>query len=198
MLNPCFLFFGFLYVRRELAESLTPAHLARYGVELEGGHETAYGDGALRYGRGARRFDLGNYNYLGMSAVRASLRLLEREGIDTIERHVRGLAAALVEGFAELGVPVAGGDPGPHLAHIVCVGSLGGGRHYTADDPAINDPRLLDRRGWIRGFLRVGTPAPQRADPNKKGEPARPSLAPGGLLRVWDSFCRRLAHKAFR
>ena len=41
-------------------------------------------------------------------------------------------------GLLELGLPVAGGSPGPHLAHVVSIGESGGGRHYSADDPAMN------------------------------------------------------------
>jgi len=52
---------------------------------------------------------------------------------------VRGLAARLAEGLLERGLPVVGGEPGPHLAHIVSSGRLGGGRHYTADDPEVNE-----------------------------------------------------------
>ena len=128
---------GFLYVRREVAESLVPIHVARYGIELDA-HETAYSDGPLEYAAGARRFDLGNYNYLGMSATREALRVIHEIGVTAIERHVRGLAATLAEGLIELGLPVLGGAPGPHLAHIVSSGRLGGGRHYTADDPEVN------------------------------------------------------------
>lgn len=130
--------FGFLYVRREVAETLVPVHVARYGIELDA-HETAYSDGPLEYRPGARRFDLGNYNYLGMSATRTALGLIEEIGVDAIEAHVRGLAAALAGGLLDQGLPVVGGDPGPHLAHIVSAGRPGAGRHYTADDPRIND-----------------------------------------------------------
>ena len=130
--------FGFLYVRRDVAERLVPIHVARYGIELDA-HETAYSDAELEYQPGARRFDLGNYNYLGMSATREVLRLLDEVGVANVERHVCGLAARLAEGLLELGLPVAGGAPGPHLAHIVSVGQIGGGRHYTADDPEVND-----------------------------------------------------------
>lgn len=130
--------FGFLFVRREVAESLVPIHVARYGIDLDA-HETAYSEGPLRYAPGARRFDLGNYNYLGMAATRASLGLIQEIGVPNIEAHIRGLAARLADGLMELGMPVVGGGPGPHLAHIVSAGRLGGGRHYTADDPAVNE-----------------------------------------------------------
>jgi cysteine desulfurase/selenocysteine lyase len=130
--------FGFLYVRREVADTLVPIHVARYGIDLDA-HETAYAEGPLEYLPGARRFDLGNYNYLGMSATRASLALIGELGVEAIERHVRALAARLATGLSAAGLPVVGGPPGPHLAHIVSAGRIGGGRHYTADDPEINE-----------------------------------------------------------
>lgn len=141
--------FGFLYVRRQVAESLAPVHVARYGIALDA-HETAYSEEPLEYQPGARRFDLGNYNYLGMAATRTALQLIEEVGVAAIETHVRGLARRLAEGLLEEELPVVGGRPGPHLAHIVSAGRIGGGRHYSADDPEINDlHRHLVERGVV-------------------------------------------------
>ncbi|MDH3269957.1 MAG: aminotransferase class V-fold PLP-dependent enzyme [Gemmatimonadota bacterium] len=138
--------FGFLYVRRAVAEDLVPIQVARYGIALDA-HETAYSAGPLEYLPGARRFDLGNYNYLGMAATRAALGLIEEIGVPAIEAHVRRLGARLAEGLVAEGLPVVGGAPGPHLAHIVSAGRLGAGRHYTADDPEVNElhRHLVDR-----------------------------------------------------
>ncbi len=132
---------GFLYVRRTLAESLIPAQVARYGMDLgtEAGETARAGGEELPYAAGARRFDLGNYNYLGAQAAEASLELIASIGVPRIEAHLRALSARLVEGLLALGLPVAGGPPGPHLGHIVAVGRSGGGHHDTADDPAMND-----------------------------------------------------------
>lgn len=130
---------GFLYVRREVADGLLPIHVARYGIDLDGAHETAFSEGELRYRPGALRFDLGNYNYLGAAAVGAAIELLLGWGMQRVEAHLRGLAARLAVGLLELDLPVVGGAPGPHLAHIVSVGRSGGGRHYTAEDPAMNE-----------------------------------------------------------
>lgn len=148
--------FGFLYIKRAVADTLTPIHVARYGVDLGDAHETAYTAGELVYQPGARRFDLGNYNYLGMTAVRTTLALLHEIGVPAVEAHVTRLAARLVNGFAELGLPVVQGTPEAPLAHIVSVGTVGGGRHYSADDPEMNDlHRLLSERG-IHHAIRSG------------------------------------------
>ncbi len=155
--------FGFLYVRRELADTLTPGSVARYGIDLgEGAHETALGSADLTFQPGALRFDLGNYNYLGAAAAEAGMQLIESVGVDVIEAHVQRLAARLADGFLDMGLPVAGGRPGPHLAHLVAVGNSGGGRHYTADDPRMNDLHAhLIAEGVIhsirRGILRFST-----------------------------------------
>lgn len=155
---------GFLYVRREVAEAMRPASIGRYGVDLEGAHETALADGPLKFQPGARRFDLSNHNYLGATAADAALGLIEELGVDRIEAHVRRLAARLAVELGALGLPVAAGAPGPHLGHIVCVGSSGGGRHYAADDPLMNalyehltatGARLSIRSGTLRFSVAV-------------------------------------------
>ena len=148
---------GFLYVRRAVAETLTPIHVARYGVDLEGAHETAFSDrGEIRYRPGARRFDVGNYNYAGAAAAGAALELLQGWGVDRVESHVRELARRLAQGFLDLDLPVVGGAPGPQLAHIVSVGWSGGGRHYTADDPAMNSLRAHLLADGIQHSIRSG------------------------------------------
>jgi selenocysteine lyase/cysteine desulfurase len=54
---------GFLYCRREWAERLHPAYLARFGVDLgDDAHEASMGHDDYKLMPGARRFDLGNYN----------------------------------------------------------------------------------------------------------------------------------------
>lgn len=154
---------GFLYCGRDFAEELEPPTLGRFGVAHEAGeHETAVADGGWTYAPAARRFDGGNYNYLGIRAARAGLELLEELGSRAVEEHVRALAGRLAGGLLERGLPVCGGAPGRHLGSIVAVGTSGGGRHYTADDPEMNrlhahleahGVHLSVRRGVLRFSL---------------------------------------------
>lgn len=156
---------GFLYCRREWAERIQPVYLARFGVALDADrHETAMDVDRLEYARGARRFDLGNYNYLGATAAEASMALIHELGTAAIEKYVKALASRLIDGMLELGLPVASGPAGPHIGHIVAVGTSGGGRHYTADDPRMNSlhdyllkngVKLAIRRGILRFSLHV-------------------------------------------
>lgn len=117
--------FGFLYCRRAWAERLQPAYLARFGVDLGEAHEADGGISDYRLMPGARRFDLGNYNFAGAMAVNASLEMLLEIGTQNIERHVTALSRRLVEGLSECGLPVVGGPFGPHFANIVTVAPHG-------------------------------------------------------------------------
>ena len=132
---------GFLYCRRGVAEALAPSALGREGVIAADprASETSLPGGDLVYAPGARRFDLGNYNYLGSVAAERALAMLERFGAPAIAAHSRALARRLAEGLAALGLPLSGGAPGSDLGHIVSVGKLGRQGVRTAGDPALAD-----------------------------------------------------------
>jgi selenocysteine lyase/cysteine desulfurase len=114
---------GFLYVRRAWADRLEPAYLARFGVDLGDAHEADGGISAYRLMPGARRFDLGNYNFTGATAVDRSLDFILDLGTEAIERHVHALTQRMVEGFLEAGLPVIGAPFGDHFANMVTVPS---------------------------------------------------------------------------
>ncbi len=152
---------GFLYLRRAWADRLQPVYLARFGVDLGEAHEAAMGDDTFRLADGARRFDLGNYNFAATAAVDASMQQLLDIGTQRIERHVTGLSHALVQGYLDMGVPVAGGKPGAHLAGIVTIGNMSA-NHYGSDNERFNQlyqylgdnqVKLSIRRGMLRFSL---------------------------------------------
>jgi selenocysteine lyase/cysteine desulfurase len=138
-----------------------PAYLARFGVDLGDAHEAALGDLSFKLAAGARRFDLGNYNFAATAAVNASMQQLLDMGTQRIERHVTSLAHALAQGYVDMGVPVAGGKPGPHLAGKVTIGNMTA-NHYGSDDARFNglykyfsenQVKLSIRRGLLRFSL---------------------------------------------
>lgn len=148
---------GFLYCRRAWAERLAPAYLARFGVDLgAGAHEASMGGQAYELQPGARRFDLGNYNFPAIVVAERSLQILNRVGTTNIEEHVTGLARRLIHGLMALGLPVAGGAAGEHTGSIVCIGRVGAGGHDSSDDPAI--AMLSDRlsSGGVAHTIRRG------------------------------------------
>jgi selenocysteine lyase/cysteine desulfurase len=157
---------GYLYVRREWAERMRPAYLARFGVDLGKAdvHESDIGDHAYALMPGARRFDLGNYNYVAVAAADAALKFLLELDTRNIEPYVVRSAHALANGLFDLGFPVCGGAPGPHLAHIVCVGAYGSGGDKRGADERMNRfykflienrVKLSMRRGVLRFALHV-------------------------------------------
>jgi cysteine desulfurase/selenocysteine lyase len=154
---------GFLYCRRDWAERMQPAYLARFGVDLGEAHEASMGSDAYKLMPAARRFDLGNYNFLGCAAVNAAMQQLMAYDIREIERYVVGLAHELAQGFVDLGLPVCGGNPGPHLVHLVSVGELGTSHYGTQDERfdrlyaflTEQAVRLSVRRGILRFSLHL-------------------------------------------
>jgi selenocysteine lyase/cysteine desulfurase len=154
---------GFLYCRREWADRLHPASLARFGVDLGDAHEASIGDYDFKLAPSARRFDLGNYNFLATAAVDMSMQQLLEWDTRRIEPYVRDLTHALARGFIELGLPVAGGEPGPHLTKIVTVGAMSSDHYGTGDERynrlyehlVANRVKLSIRRGLLRFSLHV-------------------------------------------
>ncbi len=126
---------GFLYVRRQLAEAMTPTYLSRLGVVLDSEHEAASsGIEDYRLAPGARRFDLGNFNYLGAAAAAQGLADLAMLEPSAIEAHACGLAADLRDGLADLGIAVFRSDDPRDNVHIVAIGAGLADQHDATDD----------------------------------------------------------------
>ena len=145
--------FGFLYCRRRWAEQLEPAYLARFGVDLGDAHEAEGEIFKYKLMPGARRFDLGNYNFAGAVAVAQSLEFLLRIGTQAIERHVTALSKRLVEGLSEAGLPIIGAPFGRHFANMVTVGESGDAPDFNVRlEKTLGDEhiRLSIRRNALR------------------------------------------------
>ena len=151
---------GFLYVRREVADQLTPAYLSRMGVKTSSGHEASSGDvHDYKLADGAKRFDVGNFNYVGAIALERSLEDILAIGTRTIERHSCALAGKLAGGLAERGFPVFGSHRRDLRSHIVSVGRELSDEHDATQDRDMirfyqhltaNGVRLTIRRGMLR------------------------------------------------
>ena len=152
---------GFLYVRRELAEKLRPAYLSRMGVDLGSAHEASSGgEGVYRLATGARRFDVGNFNYVGAVAVNEALKELEALGADQLQTYVFGLARQLAQRLERLGVPLIVSSSDSRMAHMVPIGYGIGAAHDSVDDPALFDLHNRLKAGGVchtirRGVLRL-------------------------------------------
>ena len=99
-----------------------------------------------------------------MAAADAALKFLLELDTRNIEPYVLRTAHALANGLSDLGLPVCGGAPGRHLAHIVCVGCYGSGGDKGGSDERMNRlykfllenrVKLSMRRGVLRFSLHV-------------------------------------------
>lgn len=150
--------YGFLYIRRQWLERLTPVHMSRTGVAADNDDASAMGTCDYRPRPDAGRFELGSYNLAGAYAAEASLSLLLGLGTRAIEAHVLSLADDLREGLNALGLPVFM----PALpSHLVTVGKVDAGGHGHSTDPRIiRGQHLLADAGVAstlrRGQLRMG------------------------------------------
>jgi cysteine desulfurase / selenocysteine lyase len=157
---------GYLYIRRELAENMQPVYIARFGVDLgkNGAHESDFNDGSFDFMPGARRFDLGNYNFAAMCAAHESLAFIHKLGTKNIEPYVLELTRELHQGFLDLGIPVCGGKPGPHMGHILTIGHYGAEGITTERQAKMdklyaylieNNVKLSMRRGVLRFSMHI-------------------------------------------
>ena len=153
--------FGFLYVRREAADTLQPGSLARYGVDLGATHEGDMGGEQYQLMPAARRFELGIYNFAGANAVEASLELLTRVGVPAIEDHVLTLARSFTAGLLELRLPVMSGRVEQHFSHVVIVGKVDPDTaterflQHIMDDLSKRRVKLSLRQGRLRFSFHV-------------------------------------------
>ncbi len=151
---------GFLYCRKEAADGLRPERLARFGVNLgEDTHEAATGDQAFDFMPGARRFEVGNYNFPGAAATEPALDLMLELGPDAIEERNCSLARRLASGMHQLGLPVCGDLDDPLRTHLVTIGEMDLNNHEGAGNGELgalfdhlwsNGVRLSIRRGVLR------------------------------------------------
>jgi len=87
---------GIFYARGEVMNGLDATHVATGSLVEDGDPEDPEAPYDRRLAPGAQRFEEGMRNYLGITALRASLGLLDEIGIDRIEARIRELTDYLV------------------------------------------------------------------------------------------------------
>lgn len=152
---------GLLYLRRAWVDRILPVALARFSVELAAGHEAAGPEDGWRLRPGAGRFEIGNYNYIAIAALGASLDLLARIGPEAVERRALAAAARLRAALDRLGLPMLEVPPA-HRSHILAIAAQQGSGHDRSEVPWVNAlSASLTRAGVAhslrRGALRLST-----------------------------------------
>ena len=147
---------GFLYVRDAWARKLEPAYLSRFSVDLGGEHEATGGGDNYALMPGARRFEVGNYNFLAAAAVEPGLSMINALTTQKIEKHVLGIAQRLIDGLQRMGLPVFAPEPGIHRGHMVAIGDAIGSQHDSTDNPVMQSLYQSLAEGGVRSTIRRG------------------------------------------
>ena len=95
---------AFLYINRELANSLYPAMTGWFGQSNPFAMETA----RLDYAPGTRRFDTGTPPVMAAYAAEAGLSIINEVGVDRIRERLLALTAFALHRACESGFPVLG------------------------------------------------------------------------------------------
>ena len=138
---------GLFYCRQDLIAEMLPAYGARASMVpgMADDHIVLTTDVLLR--NDARRFEIGNFNYSGIHAMRSALDLILGVGIGNIERHVLALGEYLTDKLAQRQIERLGPSE-PQRRSTICVFNLPGQGwvEYFADNGII----VSGRRGSIR------------------------------------------------
>ena len=163
---------GFMWVRREVCETLLPTQTGWFA------DEDIFAMSIADYSphRSARRFDSGTPPVPALYAGVAGISLVEEAGVPAIEAHVRGLVDRLLDGLDDLGATVATPREPERRGPLVCVRSS----DVDALVAALREERIvaLVARGQAQG----GAPPLQRR--GRRRSPAGGSGPPPRAARL--------------
>jgi selenocysteine lyase/cysteine desulfurase len=139
---------GFLYVSPRWIERLRPAMISRTSIDTAGKHYSEFEGASFTFKRDARRFECGNYNYVGIAIARVALQELIGLGSFAIEARAKAMAAQLRDGLAAQGWPVMYAPTPVQDTHLVTLGTRGEGGPAETGNPALDGfARALDAAG---------------------------------------------------
>lgn len=123
---------GFLYCRQERLEELVPGAYVGASSVVDPYNFLDYN---LTFPPDASRFNVGTPNFLGMTALHATLGLLFEVGINRIHEHVSGLVDTLIDDLQARGYHLAASTTPEHRSGIVVA-------HVPGADPEALCARL--------------------------------------------------------
>lgn len=147
---------GLLYVAPEWIERLDPVYVARNSIDSGGRHYSEFEANNTTLHADARRYEWGSYNYLGISALRNSLREILELGTDVTEARATELASALSDELKALGLPVLSSNDDMASTHLVTVGERGVGDAATTGIPMLDQVAAALEEGGVRFSIRRG------------------------------------------
>lgn len=140
---------GVFYCRKEIIKDIFPTYLARSGMAQSSAIENETMSYDAEASQDAIRFEIGNYNYLGLTVFNESVKYLAAIGMDIIEQRVLELNQYLVDKLIKLGVEVISPLSGLKRSAIVCFKISNAKQVY---ERLLSDKVITTCR---RGFIRI-------------------------------------------
>ncbi|TVQ26623.1 MAG: aminotransferase class V-fold PLP-dependent enzyme [Spirochaetaceae bacterium] len=139
---------GVFYARPEVRDLLDPVYVARAGMGMAAQIEYGQISYTLDQSNNAKKFEIGNHNYLGLTVLDASLAYLLALGMPNVEARLIDLNAYLVQRLTGAGYRVVSPADGPWRSAIVCF------RARTDAQSARDLHGYLERNGAITTLRR--------------------------------------------
>ncbi|TVQ24480.1 MAG: aminotransferase class V-fold PLP-dependent enzyme [Spirochaetaceae bacterium] len=111
---------GLLYIRPEIRDRMHPLYVARAGMEMAAQIEYGEISYALEIPQAAKKFEIGNYNYLGLTVLDCALKRLNEIGMSNIEARLLSLNELLSQGLTAAGFELASPRDTSLGSAIVC------------------------------------------------------------------------------
>jgi cysteine desulfurase/selenocysteine lyase len=144
---------GTLYCSPRWLASVTPTYLSRTAIVSNRHESEMVGLDSYTTYPDARKFEIGNPNFIGIFALDASLSLLSEVGQPTTWKHVSHLASTLIEGLLNRGIAVE--TPGPERLRAGIVAFAMPEAKRIVSELAEQGVRLSLRKDLIRASLHV-------------------------------------------
>jgi selenocysteine lyase/cysteine desulfurase len=111
---------GIVYIRKEMLDRMHPVYVARAGMGMGAQIEYSNITYKLDQAHSARKFEIGNYNYLGLTVLNESVKFLLNLGMENVENRILELNSYLIAKLVQAGFPVVSPHTGPLRSAIVC------------------------------------------------------------------------------
>jgi selenocysteine lyase/cysteine desulfurase len=111
---------GVIYVSKKILDDVRPVYVARAGMGMAAQVENEIVEYKLDKYDNAKKYEIGNYNYLGITVFNESLKFLLTLGMENVENRILELYSYLIGGLEKLNVEIISPKNGKLRSAILC------------------------------------------------------------------------------
>ncbi len=111
---------GVLYVSDRILDKVEPIYVARAGMGMAAQIEYKNIEYKLDQADSARKYEIGNYNYLAITAFNEAVKFLLDIGMENVEERILYLYDCLVDKLEDTDVEIISPKTGPFRSAILC------------------------------------------------------------------------------